>query len=217
MMERRVAISVVLADDHPIVLDGLESLFRLEPDIKVVARCLSGDEVLPALRAHRPDILLLDIRMPGMDGIAVLREVHQERLPTKVVLLAAAFEEDQILEALRLGVKGMVLKELAPPLLVECIRRVSAGGQWIEQQASGRALDALLRREAGAREAANDLTPRELELVRLAALGLRNREMADRLAISEGTVKMHLHNIYKKMKFDNRVELANYARSKGLV
>ncbi len=212
-----MTISLVLADDHPIVLNGLEALFRLEPDIQVAARCLSGEDVVPALKTHKPDVLLLDIRMPGMDGMEVLRLVHQERLPTTVVLLAAAFEEEQILEALRLGAKGLVLKELAPPLLVECVRRVSAGGQWIEQQASGRALDALLRREAGARDAGKDLTPRELELVRLASLGLRNKEMADRLQISEGTVKMHLHNIYKKLKFDNRVELANYARSKGLL
>jgi DNA-binding NarL/FixJ family response regulator len=214
---RNVPIAVALADDHPIVLDGLEGLFRLESDITVVARCRSGDEVLPALRAHRPDVLLLDIRMPGMDGMEVLRELHRERLPTKVVLLAASFEEDQILEALRLGVKGMVLKELAPPLLVECVRKVHAGGQWIEQQASGRALEALLKREAGAREAARDLTPRELELVRLAASGLRNKELADRLGISEGTVKMHLHNVYRKLKLENRVALANYARQKGLL
>jgi two-component system nitrate/nitrite response regulator NarL len=123
-----VAIRIALADDHPIVLDGLEALFRLEPDLKVVARCLSGDEVLPAVRKHRPDLLLLDIRMPEMNGMEVLRALHRERLTTRVVLLAANFEDDQVVEALRLGVKGMVLKELAPPLLIECIRRVHGGG-----------------------------------------------------------------------------------------
>ena len=212
-----MTIRILLADDHPIVLDGLESLFRLESDLQVVGRCLSGDEVLPAVRNLKPDVLLLDIRMPAMDGMQVLRAMHHERLPTRVVLLAAAFEDEQVVEALRLGIRGMVLKELAPPLLIECVRRVHAGGQWIEQQASGHALQAMVRREAAEKEAACDLTPREIELVRLAASGLRNREMSRRLAISEGTVKMHLHNVYRKLKLENRVALANYVRQKGLM
>jgi len=210
-------ITIVLADDHPIVLDGLESLFRLEEDFRVAARCVRGEDVVPTVLQHRPDVLVLDIRMPRMDGLAVLREIRQRQLPTKVVLLAAAFEEEQLLEALRLGVKGVVLKEQAPPLLVQCVRRVYAGGQWIEEQAAGKALDVLLRRDAGVREAAGALTARELELVRLAASGLRNKEMAHRLDISEGTVKMHLHNVYRKLGIDSRVSLAVYARSKGLI
>jgi DNA-binding NarL/FixJ family response regulator len=212
-----VAIRILLADDHPIVLDGLEALFRLEPDIEIVGRCLAGDEVVPAVRRLKPDLLLLDIRMPRLDGMEVLRTMHRERLATRVVLLAAVFEDDQVVEALRLGVRGMVLKELAPPLLIECVRRVDAGGQWIEQQASGRVLETLVRRDTAAKEAARDLTPREIELVRLAASGLRNREMSRRLEISEGTVKMHLHNVYRKLKLENRVALANYARAKGLL
>ena len=212
-----MGIRILLADDHPIVLDGLEALFRLESDFAVVGRCRSGDEVLPAVRQHKPDVLLLDIRMPGMSGMEVLRALRRERLATRVVLLAAAFEDDQVVEALRLGVRGMVLKELAPPLLIECVRRVHAGGQWIEQQASGRALESLIRRDTAEKEAGRALTPREIELVRLAASGLRNREMSRRLEISEGTVKMHLHNIYRKLKLENRVALANYARQRGLL
>ncbi len=212
-----MAIRILLADDHPIVLDGLEALFRLEPDLEVVGRCLSGDEVLPAVRKQKPDLLLLDIRMPNLDGMEVLRALRAERLGTDVVLLAATFDDDQVVEALRLGVRGMVLKELAPPLLIACVRRVHAGGQWIEQQASGRALQTLVRRDTAEKELARELTPREVELVRLAASGLRNREMSRRLAISEGTVKMHLHNVYRKLKLENRVELANYARQKGLL
>ncbi len=212
-----MAIRILLADDHPIVLDGLEALFRLEPDFRVVGRCLAGDEVLPAVAQHQPDLLLLDIRMPRMDGMAVLRALRRDAQATRVVLLAAAFEDEQVVEALRLGVRGMVLKEQAPALLIECVRRVHAGGQWIEQQASGRALQSLVRREAAEQEASRDLTPREIELVRLAASGLRNREISRRLQISEGTVKMHLHNVYRKLKLANRVALANYARQKGLL
>jgi DNA-binding NarL/FixJ family response regulator len=212
-----VPIRLVLADDHPIVLDGLENLFRLEPDFQVVARCVNGEECLDAVRRHQPDVLVLDIRMPRKDGLSVLRELHREKQPTKVVLLAAALEEEEVLEALRLGVRGMVLKELAPQMVIQCVRKVHAGEQWLEKHAFSRALDTLLRREAGEREAATLLTPRELEMVGMAARGLRNREMSERLAISEGTVKIHLHHIYRKLKVENRVDLILYAQSKGLV
>lgn len=210
-------IRLVLADDHPIVLDGLENLFHLEPDFQVVARCVNGEECLVAVRRHQPDVLVLDIRMPRKDGLAVLRELHRERQPSKVVLLAAELEEDEVLEALRLGVRGMVLKELAPQMVVQCVRKVYAGEQWLEKHAFSRALDTLLRREAGEREAATLLTPRELEMVGMVAHGLRNKEMSERLAISEGTVKIHLHHIYKKLQVENRVDLILYAQAKRLV
>jgi DNA-binding NarL/FixJ family response regulator len=207
----------VLADDHPIVLDGLETLFRLEPDFEVAARCVNGDETVVAVRRHRPDVLVLDIHMPRKDGLAVLRDLQHDKLPTKVVLLAAVLEEDEVLEAMRLGVRGMVLKELAPQMVVQCVRKVHAGEQWLEKHAVSRVVDSLLRREAGEREAANVLTPREIEMVGMVARGLRNKEMSKRLAISEGTVKIHLHHIYRKLKVENRVELILYAQSKRLV
>lgn len=210
-------IRLVLGDDHPIVLDGLENLFRLEPDFRVVARCVNGEECLVAVRRHQPDVLVLDLRMPRKDGLTVLRELHREKHPAKVVLLAAALEEEEVLEALRLGVRGMVLKELAPQMVVQCVRKVYAGEQWLEKQAFGRALETLLRREAGEREAAGVLTPRELEMVGMVARGLRNKEMSERMNISEGTVKIHLHHIYRKLKVENRVDLILYAQSKRLV
>ena len=212
-----MTVHLALADDHPIVLDGLESLFRLEPDFQVVARCINGEETLVAVRRHRPDILILDLRMPRGDGLEILRTLRREKLPTKVVLLAAALEEDEILDALRLGVRGVVLKELAPQLLVECVRKVHAGEQWLEKQLSSRVLETLLRREAGGRAASSVLTPREIEIVRMVASGLRNRELARRLGVTEGTVKIHLHNIYKKLKVQNRLELVLHAQSNKLV
>lgn len=212
-----MSIRLVLADDHPIVLDGLETLFRLEPDFEVAARCVNGEETVVAVRRHRPDVLVLDIHMPRKDGLAVLRDLQHDKLPTKVVLLAAVLEEDEVLEAMRLGVRGMVLKELAPQMVVQCVRKVHAGEQWLEKHAVSRVVDSLLRREAGEREAANVLTPREIEMVGMVARGLRNREMSKRLAISEGTVKIHLHHIYRKLKVENRVELILYAQSKRLV
>ena len=210
-------ISVVLADDHPLVLDALENVFRLQEDIVVRARCGDGVEALRAVREHRPDVLVLDMRMPGMDGLALIRELKKEKLPTQVVLLTAALDEEEVLAAIRLGVKGVVLKEMAPRLLVQCVRTVHAGGDWLEKQSVRLALDKLLRREAGTRETGRILTPREIEIVRTVAGGLRNKEIAAKLHVNEGTVKLHLHHIYKKLGVNSRVALTLYAQDRGLV
>jgi DNA-binding NarL/FixJ family response regulator len=212
-----VPIRLLLADDHPIVLDGLEQLFRLEQDVEIVARCRDGEETLRALQVHRPDVVVLDIRMPRGDGLDVLRSLEAGGLVTRVVLLTAALEEDQLVEALRLGVGGVVLKEMAPQLLVEAVREVHAGRRWLDKGSMDRALGRLLQKEESRREAAEVLTPRELEIVRMVALGKRNRAIAEQLFISEGTVKIHLHNIYQKIGVDGRLELAVYAQRAGLV
>lgn len=210
-------ITLVLADDHPLILDGMENLFRLEKDFKVVARCLDGEEAITAVRKHKPEVLVLDIRMPGMDGLSLLREMKKEKLSTRVVLLTGALDEEELAEAVRLGVRGLVLKEMAPKLLVQCIRQVHAGELWLEKRSVSNALEKLLQREAGQREAAQLLTPREIEIVKQVAAGLRNTEIGKRLFISEGTVKMHLHNIYQKLGVDSRTKLTRYAQEKGFV
>lgn len=208
---------LVLADDHPIVLHGLENLLRAEPDLQVVARCSSGDEVLTAVRRHRPDLLILDLHMPRKSGLEVLRQLQKEELRTKVVLMADRMEDDEVLEAYRLGVRGMLLKELALQMIVQCVHKVLAGEVWIEKRAVSRALEVLLRRENGEREASALLTPREMEMVRHVALGLRTEEISTRLGISEGTVKTHLHRVYRKLKINNRVALTLYAQALKLV
>jgi len=211
-----MSIRVALADDHPIVLDGLEQLFRLEPDIEIVARCRDADEALRALRSAVPDVLVLDLLMPGGGGLELLRAVSDTEASTRIVLLTAVVDDDQLLEAIRLGARGVVLKDMAPQLLVDAIREVHSGGEWLEQGLGGRALRRLLSREKRASESARLLSSREREIVRLAATGLRNRAIADRLAISEGTVKVHMHNIYEKLDVNGRIELTNYARENGL-
>jgi DNA-binding NarL/FixJ family response regulator len=157
-----VTVNLVLCDDHPIVLAGLDGLFRLEQDFQVLARCINGEEALAAVRQHNPDILVVDLHIPGPggDGLEILRALRREKLPTKAVMLAAALEEDEIVEALRLGVRGVVLKELAPQALVECIRKVYAGEQWIDKQLSNLALESLLRRETAGRARSGVLSPR---------------------------------------------------------
>lgn len=210
-------IRLVLADDHHLILDGLESLFRMEGDFQVLARCTNGGETLKAVRQHSPDILVLDIRMPGKDGLTIAGEIRSEGLPIRIVLLTAELDEEQLLEAVRLGVQGIVLKEMAPQLLVQCIRKVHNGEQWLERNSTQLALGKMLKRAAGAREIANLLTAREIDIIRMIAKGLRNKEIADKLFIGEGTVKVHLHHIYEKLGIDGRLALLRFAQDKGLV
>jgi DNA-binding NarL/FixJ family response regulator len=209
-------IRLVVTDDHPVVLQGLQSLFAARPGLTVVAACATGEQTLAAVRGHRPDVLVLDLRMRGLDGFAVLRALKDEAVSVRVVILTAEIDDDQTLEALRLGAAAIVLKEMAPHLLMECIRKVHAGERWVERQSVGRALDTLLRREAGVRELTRALTGRELDIVRMIVLGLRNAEIADKLHVSEGTVKSHLHHVFEKLGVKSRMALMRLAQQKGL-
>jgi DNA-binding NarL/FixJ family response regulator len=212
-----MAIRVVLADDHPLILEGLDQLFRLEADFDIVARCVNGVEAVEAVRRYQPDVLVLDIRMPGGGGIEALRSLQREKLPTRAVIFTAGLDEGEVVEAMRLGVRGVVLKSMPSQMLLRCLRKVHAGEQWLERRSAGRALERLLQREAGAKEAAAVLTARETEIVRMVATGLRNREIAASLIITEGTVKAHLHHIYQKLEMDSRVDLVRWAEEKGLI
>jgi DNA-binding NarL/FixJ family response regulator len=209
-------IRVVIADDHPLVLDGLHALLQQHPEFEVVGACSGGAQAETAVRRTHPDILVLDLRMPDMDALEVVRRLHDLDPVPKVVLLTAQIDEDQLIEALRLGVRGVVLKEMATRLLVQCLRRVQAGGQWLEKESASRAMTKLVRREAKARELATLLTPREMEVVGLVARNCTNKEIAARLFIAEGTVKIHLHNIYEKLNVSRRSELVRFALEYGL-
>lgn len=208
-------IRVALADDHPIVLDGLEKLFSVVPEITVVARAHTADEALQVIRTQKPDVLLLDLIMPG-GGLELLRAVSTADLSTRIILLTAVADDSQLLEAIRNGAQGVVLKDMAPQLIIDAIREVHAGGQWLDKGLGARALRRLLSRDVEHAGAARLLSRREREIVRLVAGGLRNRAIAERLEIGEGTVKVHLHNIYEKLDIANRVDLANFAREHDL-
>ncbi|WP_340123552.1 response regulator transcription factor [Methylobacter svalbardensis] len=212
-----MTINLVLVDDHPLVLNGLQQLFSMEPDINVLASCSDGEQALQTVINYQPDILILDLKMPRKNGLEVLRELQQKTLPTKVVLLTAALDDDEVLEAIRLGVRGVVLKEMAPQLLIQCINKVHAGGEWLEKDSVGRALEKMLKRETEMQLITQILTPRELKLVKLVAGGLSNKQIAEKLYITEGTVKVHLHNIYDKLQVKSRVALTLYAQEKGVV
>lgn len=210
-------IRLVVADDHPIILLALEHLFEADREFEIAAYCRDGLETVQTVGRVRPDILLLDIGLPGADGLEVMRRLKAAGVEPRVVLLTAAIDEDQLLEAAQLGVDGLVLKETAPQTLLSCLRRVHAGERVLDAASTAQAFQKLLRREGAARELAGVLTDRETEIARLVAGGARNREIAERLHVSEGTIKVHLHHVYEKLRLRTRVELTIFARSKHLV
>src|SRR6185436_10968854 len=143
------SIRVVLADDHRVVLEGLEQLLRSEPDIEVVASCIDGREALEAVHRFTPDVLVLDLRMPRLDGLGVLRALALEATPPAVVVLTAGLDEQEVVEAIHLGARGVVLKEMASRLLLQCLRKVHAGEQWLENRSVAAALETMMHREQG--------------------------------------------------------------------
>lgn len=212
----RRPIRLVLADDHPIVLAGVDQLFSLEPDLEIVGRAWDGLDALATVERLDPDVLVLDLRLPRCDGLEVLRRLRDGASRTRVVLLTAEIEDEQVLTAIDLGARAVVLKEMAPSLLVDAVRAVAAGELWLERGLGSRALKRVLLREAERRDAARVLTPRELDIARLVAGGMRNRAIGETLCITEGTVKIHLHRIFEKLGLTGRLELALWARQRGL-
>jgi DNA-binding NarL/FixJ family response regulator len=210
-------IRIVIADDHPLILGGLGQLLRQHADLELVESCEGGAAVLEAISRHRPDVVLLDVNMPPPNGLAVLRELPKLGLDTRVILLTASLQDDEVLEAVRLGIRGLVAKDALTEDLIKCIRTVGAGGTCLDPTLVGRAMARLLTREAGLREVSRVLTPREIEVVQMVASGLRNREIAERLFVSEGTIKVHLHHVYEKLGVGSREALIAFAREKRIV
>lgn len=208
-------IELVLADPFPALLDGLTHVFSAEPDFVVRARTHDGEAALRALHEHHPDILVLDLPLALKDGLSVIREMRADGLPTRPVLFTAS-PAAQIVEAVRLGVPGVVTKDMPPNALVRCIREVHAGRRWLDQSAAESAVALLLRREAERNGWEAMLTPRERSVARLVGEGLPNKRIASQLTITEGTAKMHLHSIYRKLRVRGRLELMREMQDKGL-
>jgi two-component system nitrate/nitrite response regulator NarP len=195
---------VLLADDHPMIRTALEVLLR-DTSYELAGIAGTGEMALAELERLEPDILLLDLQMPGGSGIEVLRQVRAKKNPVKVILLTAAIDDHMLLEARALKVHGMVLKNSDPAYLLDCLDSVRIGRNWIDPELSERA--AQLAR-AGKRGAHRSLAPRERQLVDFVRQGLRNREIAEQLGVTEGTVKAYLHAIFEKLGVSSRTELA---------
>ena len=222
METKKTGIRILIADDHPIVRDGLRKLLSLEDDLEVVGEANDGCEVLDKVQELDPDVLLLDLRMPNLDGLSALQTLQQTNKRTKVIVLTASEDKNEFVQAMKLGCSGIVLKQTAPELIVKSIRKVHGGEIWLDSHTTA----AVMRQFAGpgelggtssgkARER-SPLSTREREIVQLVAQGYKNKEMAEKMFISEQTVKNHLHNIFDKLGVSDRLELALYAIHKGL-
>jgi two-component system, NarL family, nitrate/nitrite response regulator NarL len=212
MAKPKQQIRVLLADDHAIFRDGLRKLLGADEDIVIVGEAQNGAECIKMLAKLKPDILLLDLRMPDKDGLAVLEEVNFDTISTRVVVLTAAEDDRDVVRAMRLGARGVVLKQSATDLLVKGIHRVFAGEIWLDNRMTSEVMKAFSKSsESGPRREKPLLSDREKEIVQLVAQGFRNKEIGEKLFISEQTVKNHLHNIFDKLGVSDRLELALYA------
>jgi len=201
-----------VADDHAIFRDGLRKLLEGADDVQIVGEASNGVECTKMLGKLKPDILLLDLRMPEKDGLGVLEEVNFDSLPTRVIVLTAAEDDRDVVRAMRLGARGVVLKQSASDLLLKSIRKVHEGEIWLDNRMTAEVIDAFKKSsESGQRREKPLLSDREKEIVQLVAQGFRNREIGEKLFISEQTVKNHLHNIFDKLGVSDRLELALYA------
>lgn len=215
----RPKIRIVVADDHPIFRDGLCKLLALEEDFEVIAQAQDGKQVIDILQQLDPDILLLDLKMPGLDGLATLQRLQASRNKTKVIVLTASEDKNEFIQAMKFGTSGIVLKQTATELLIKSIRKVYAGEIWLDSHTTA----AVMRQFAALEDTPPPAPPpsrererpplsaREREIVALVAQGFKNKEMAEKMFISEQTVKNHLHNIFDKLGVSDRLELALYA------
>ena len=213
-------INILIADDHPIFRDGLRRLLEAETGLKVIGEACDGAEAVKMARELKPDILLLDLAMPRHPGLEALRDLGSGQQSVRVILLTAAAEKQQIVEALQLGARGVVLKDSATQLLLKSIHTVMSGEYWVGRESVSNLVQYLrtLVQSTGeeAKQKKFGLTPRELEIVSAVVAGYANKEIAEYFKISEDTVKHHLSNIFDKLGFSTRLELALFAVNQSL-
>jgi DNA-binding NarL/FixJ family response regulator len=207
-------IRLLVADDHPMLREGLVAVLGTQPDFEVVGEAADGDEVVRLAESLNPDVILLDLEMPGTDGVAALERLRDVDSTARTVVFTAYDTDERILGSLRAGARGYLLKGASRQEIFGAIRTVHAGGSLLQPAVTDRLLERIDR--GGGRDTGN-LTPRELEVLALLAHGLKNAEIASRLFISERTVKFHVGSILAKLGADNRTEAVTIAAHRGLV
>jgi DNA-binding NarL/FixJ family response regulator len=207
---------LMIVDDHEVVRMGLKAALEIEDDFTVVAEAGSGQDAIDRARVNRPDIILMDVRMDGMDGIEACREIRNEFPDTKVLMLTSFAEEETVVAALLAGAAGYVLKNVARSRLLEALRSVARGETLLDSKVTRNVLEKLTS-NASAKQSDDHLTEREREVLVLIADGATNKEIAQKLVVSENTARNHVSHILSKLGFSRRSEAAAYAVRKGLV
>jgi len=213
-MSQQSPIRIVVADGHPLFTLGVRALLAREPGFEVVGDADDGEGALAVLQKHRPDVLLLDLALSGINGLEVLRRMVAMDLPTRTVIVTAAIDRADMRTALMRGAQGVLLKHLASDLLVKCVRQIMNGEYWIGRDCVGDLIDAM--RNPSAREESSVLSQRERDIVSAVIKGASNKDIAWQLGLGEQTVKNHLRRIFAKLGVANRVELAVHAMEKQL-
>lgn len=216
-----MSIRILIADDQQLMLEGLETILELEPGLEVVGLAKNGREAVALAEKLQPDVILMDVRMPELDGVEATRLI-KERWPHLQVIILTTYDHDEyVFRALSHGAAGYLLKDLQARQLVEAIRRVQAGETFISPQVAAKVVAELARLRGGKKEPRDEgleeLTEREAEVLRLVAQGYSNKEIASRLYLTEGTVKNYISSIYGKLGTSNRVQAVLYAHRRGLV
>jgi DNA-binding NarL/FixJ family response regulator len=199
---------VLLVDDHALLRTGVANIINQEPDLRVVAEASNGVDAIAAFEHHRPDVTLLDLRMPVMEGVEVVRQIRERDAAARVIILTTYDTDDEISRALKAGAKAYVLKDIAADALINCIREVLAGKIYIAPSAAAKLAEGVARVQ---------LTPREMATLKLLADGKANKEIAVTLDISERTVKTHLAHLFEKLGATSRTEAVKVATRRGLV
>lgn len=213
-------IRVVLADDEALVRGGLKMILESEGDISVVGEAENGDQVVDLAVEKDPDVVVMDIRMPGMDGIAATKLIGLRMPDVKVLVVTTFHLDDYVLSALRSGADGFLLKDAAPESLADAVRTVAAGDALLAPAVTRRLIEHYVGQpepDGGLRQGLDELTPRELDVMKLVATGMTNAEIAGRLYLGEGTVKTHVTAILSKLNLSNRAQIVVAAYESGLI
>jgi two-component system, NarL family, response regulator LiaR len=218
MMEQPEIIKVLIVDDHKVVRQGLRTFLELHEDIDVVGEAEDGKSAVEQVRQLKPDVVLMDLVMPNMDGITATQQLHELGLPAKVIALTSFSEDDKVFPAIQAGAASYLLKDVSPDDLVEAIRAVHHGEARLHPDIARKLMQQVTQMRTAAQEkSVDELTERERDVIRLVAVGRNNREIAQELFISEKTVKSHISNILGKLNLEHRTQLAIYAIKNKLV
>jgi len=211
-----MCIDLVLADPYPVMLDGLRHAFDDSPDFSVKSCVQHGDAALQAVKLYQPHILVMDLSLTQKSGLAVLQELQSSEIQTRPVVFTGA-SIGEVMQALDWGVQGLVSKEKSGQVLERCIKSVHEGGQWLDRDLSLKTMSLLLEQKKKNAQASHLLTPRELTVARMVTEGWPNKKIANKLFISEGTAKLHLHHVYQKLNCPGRMSLQRFMQEHGLV